>query len=530
MADKNILIGIGGTGAKIAEAFTHLCAAGLGPSEIEIEFAEQDRSNGNLSRAISTISNYLGVQRALRRVDSAHAIRRSSEFCATRIKPLGVDDKATLSELDIRDCIWVPNPTPRTRLSDEFEYDRLEPDVQNLFRTLYEPGPNELGLRLDDGYQGRPHIGALAMMRNTTGKFWDDIGQAVERAQGGKTNIFLAGSIFGGTGAAGFPTLARHIRNLVKDRGMKGVKLSGILMLPYFSFGSDEDKNRVTVQSSELLAQTKVSLEYYSRLLDTQTIFDDLYLVGWSPMFHLPYNQKGNSQQCNPPLAPELLAALAAATEFSGEGEGADGKGQRVLACGRENEGRLSWLDLPPIGQTTRASVQQGLGKWLRFCFAWKYMFRPSLERPSRKLPSEQWFRMFANEIKFEDPGVSGDIKQIDTYVDSALHWAASMAYWSARKLSAKDSFAFDLWKADRIATEDTNSPYPEIVLRQPGSVAFGDLDDLLTIGSTQGDPDTAAILFERINARSEDRESRGLGKIINAVFESAALSNASAN
>src|SRR4051794_31653551 len=51
----NIIIGIGGTGAKVVEAITHCLAAGLGPDAAQIGFVDQDKSNGNVARAVETV-------------------------------------------------------------------------------------------------------------------------------------------------------------------------------------------------------------------------------------------------------------------------------------------------------------------------------------------------------------------------------------------------------------------------------------------------------------------------------------------
>ena len=42
--------------------------------------------------------------------------------------------------------------------------------------------------------------------------------------------------MFGGTGAAGFPSIARLLREIIKKNITDGVKIGGALMLPYFSF------------------------------------------------------------------------------------------------------------------------------------------------------------------------------------------------------------------------------------------------------------------------------------------------------
>jgi len=69
MAEKYVLIGVGGSGAKIVEAFTYLCAAGFMESgskdkqdknipEILVRIADMDNTGGNLTRTRETIKTY----------------------------------------------------------------------------------------------------------------------------------------------------------------------------------------------------------------------------------------------------------------------------------------------------------------------------------------------------------------------------------------------------------------------------------------------------------------------------------------
>jgi len=59
----NILIGVGGTGAKVVEATLYLLAAGLGPEKVIVGLVDQDNSNGNLARTLELIAD-LGTVRA----------------------------------------------------------------------------------------------------------------------------------------------------------------------------------------------------------------------------------------------------------------------------------------------------------------------------------------------------------------------------------------------------------------------------------------------------------------------------------
>ena len=61
----NIILGVGGTGAKIVESFVHLCAAGLGPPRAAVAFIDQDQSNGNTQRARKTLTQYATARKVL---------------------------------------------------------------------------------------------------------------------------------------------------------------------------------------------------------------------------------------------------------------------------------------------------------------------------------------------------------------------------------------------------------------------------------------------------------------------------------
>ena len=56
----------------------------------------------------------------------------------------------------------------------------------------------------------------LATAANENSKFWSQIHKAIDAARGGEeVRIFIIGSIFGGTGASGFPNIARKICKMI---------------------------------------------------------------------------------------------------------------------------------------------------------------------------------------------------------------------------------------------------------------------------------------------------------------------------
>jgi hypothetical protein len=66
-----IVVAVGGTGAKVAEAIVHTAAAGLGVDRLLIGFVDQDSGNGNTSRGVETVRAYAAARSARRRVNFA---------------------------------------------------------------------------------------------------------------------------------------------------------------------------------------------------------------------------------------------------------------------------------------------------------------------------------------------------------------------------------------------------------------------------------------------------------------------------
>jgi hypothetical protein len=99
---------------------------------------------------------------------------------------------------------------------------------------------------------------------------WKDLLTALQSAgHGVDVRVFLVASIFGGTGAAAFPTVARLLRAEIEQRGLGDqVKLGGALLLPYFSFPPppEGDGPAIRPNSAAFMMQARGALEYYSRL------------------------------------------------------------------------------------------------------------------------------------------------------------------------------------------------------------------------------------------------------------------------
>jgi hypothetical protein len=368
----NILIGVGGTGAKVVEAAMVLLAAGLGPKSLHVGLVDQDNANGNVARTKAVIADYIEFRHLWGGSAPDNMIDwKGSGWGAERL-PLC---RTEVKELFGDTTTWCPGGD-QTTLRNTIGLN-LSDKQKDLFDLLFMPGEEEQDLTLGEGYRGRAHVGAAALISKLTDPANPLTANLSELMAGGgsreQVNIFIVGSAFGGTGAAGFPTIARELNRIrtARDFSNKGsVAIGGALMLPYFGFASpDADEKDLVVTTDELLPKAQLALEHYGNLFESERAFDRFYLVGWDRFFQLRYHKAGNAEQVNPPLLPELFAASAALDFLSGGSELLEPAAaeDRVRICAREGK-QVRWSDFP------LPDLQPRLAQLLRFATYWRYV------------------------------------------------------------------------------------------------------------------------------------------------------------
>ena len=58
----NILIGVGGTGAKVVESTLHAAVAGLAGDNLTVGLVDQDGSNGNVGRTAQLLATIVSAR------------------------------------------------------------------------------------------------------------------------------------------------------------------------------------------------------------------------------------------------------------------------------------------------------------------------------------------------------------------------------------------------------------------------------------------------------------------------------------
>lgn len=502
----NIVIGVGGTGAKVVEAILHVGAAGLTPSNLMVGFVDQDQSNGNVSRAMESFEAIRKARAAWRTSGSNHFVANGG-LLPTSVSYLG-------------DGLWTPHPEARASLAQILGDLR---DDKTAFDLLFEQGQTEQDMRLDEGYRGRAHIGSAAITSAVLdgSEFWDDLREKIRSAKGGEeVRIILAGSVFGGTGAAGFPTLSRLIRRIIDEsRISANIKMGGILMLPYFKFSPPADENANVARTEDLLPQTRGALRYYASLFRREKVFDEMFTVGWNPGFDLGYHEPGTGDQRNPALVPELIAALGA-SRFLQPGHTPS---EKVMLIARQNEDAVVWSDLPEPQTSDSDAAYEFLGQQLRFFGEWK-LWRPILGRQADHWTDNYvhhaWFRkQELNRIDFKNQPPSDALEAMDAYVDAAIEWFATMKAYADRQ-----QMNWGLWNTDPLVDGAVNFESPTRPITPHTSLTDQELLDgferlVQPLESASALPTSAEIHY-RMNTEAVSGEHEGLGRFVASLHD----------
>jgi hypothetical protein len=306
------IFAIGGTGSRVLKSLTMLLASGIKPiSDEEFEIVpiiiDPHKTNEDLKRTVRLLDNYQSISKE---------VGFESGFFGSRITTL---DKLVKSKNRLAaDFTFNLQRVANTKFKDYIDFNQMDEPNKALADILFSgKSINKRGeeidlldLEMDIGFVGNPNIGCVVLNQ------FQDSAEFKEFANNFNENdrVFIISSIFGGTGAAGFPIVLKNIRDAKNNDEIDGkgflqnAKIGAITVLPYFNIEKDADS---PVQKSDFIAKTRAALYYYKNNIVKNNSVNALYYLS-DDYSGKPYkNDPGDEGQKNDAHIIEMLAALA---------------------------------------------------------------------------------------------------------------------------------------------------------------------------------------------------------------------------
>ena len=429
-------VGVGGTGAKLMESLIHLSAAGLLPDpkrRLEVLLVDPDKSNGNVGGSKRLSDLYERCTRV--QCGDRTTLFRTAVSIAGPWTPVEDNDEATLDSF-FRYTAIRANP------KRSVEADLME----LLFR------PEERSLPIHEGFRGRPAIGAAIFGKEIdfeeSGGVWNKFHTKVQLAENGNTAtvpLVLAGSIFGGTGAAGVPTICRLLKSEMQEDDSPKLRLGLMLFLPYFQYERVKDEP-LQANPHDFSTAASEALKYYHeagflpRSSDEEAgsleardyaKCDAIYVMGEEHWAEMPVSRVGGHDQKNPAHFLELIAGLGA-IRFLGWGE-QQGKQQVSLAARREMN-TLTWDDLPAASGDEKRQ-RELLQQMVLFAVFFHFIFYPEIAAGElgNKNSHVPYIKAQIHNKGLNNEVVLKQLEQVNEYLEAFLQWLLEVSTpWEA--------------------------------------------------------------------------------------------------
>jgi hypothetical protein len=297
---KLFIFGIGGTGSRVIKALTMLMASGVempNTSEIVPIIIDPDAQNGDMTRTVALMNDYIRIRSSVEHT--------KNQFFKTKISTLkSLLDASGVATALAETFQYDINGTKAGRFRDFIDYSGLDEADKAMVDLLYSD--DNLNLSLDEGFKGNPNIGAIVLNQF---KYSDELKQFASQFRDGD-RIFIISSIFGGTGAAGFPLLLKNLRNadttLANHASIKNAPIGAVTVMPYFGV---DPKAGGKIDKGTFISKTKSALSYYYRTISQTGALNSFYYVGDTMSQDYNYAE-GRTAQMNRAHLVEMIAAL----------------------------------------------------------------------------------------------------------------------------------------------------------------------------------------------------------------------------
>ena len=286
---KLYIFGIGGTGSRVLRSLTMLVATGvkLGVDEIVPIIIDPDTANADLTRTVSLLNNYHSISKKL-----AFSNDNQSRFFKTTVEKI------------IPNYTLHINDTEDRSFKQFIDYSSMSKNNKAFTKMLFSD--KNLDSSMEVGFKGNPNIGSVVLNQIASSNDFNDFANSFSDGD----RIFIISSIFGGTGASGFPLLLKTLRTNDKIPNhdlIKKAVIGAVTILPYFKLQQDINSE---IDSSTFISKTKSALAYYEQNISRNDSINALYFLA-DDIAKTYENHEGGSSQQNDAHLIEFLASTA---------------------------------------------------------------------------------------------------------------------------------------------------------------------------------------------------------------------------
>ncbi|MCD7977454.1 MAG: hypothetical protein LUG51_09935 [Tannerellaceae bacterium] len=359
---KLYVFGIGGTGSRVIKSLTMLLAAGVDMNGYEIVpiIIDPDIANGDVTRTIDLLRNYQNVRSKLD--FSNHAENR---FFQTPIVDKSQNFRMELNNIKDDDFKGYIN------------YGELDDNNKALINILFSE--DNLNSDMEVGFKGNPNIGSVVLNQLSESQGFIDFADSFREGD----RIFIISSIFGGTGAAGFPLLLKNLRNndesVTNWAILRNAPIAAITVLPYFGVKTDEESK---IEKATFISKTRAALSYYLNSVNNSLNY--LYYIG-DHVINDYDNHEGSAVQRNDAHFVEVAGALAIVDFAQQHQDLFNNEDGKTTESSYKEYGIINdsvTITFSDLGSISQSLLRQPLTQYLLFCKYLDLQINESLDQP----------------------------------------------------------------------------------------------------------------------------------------------------
>lgn len=405
---KIYVFAIGGTGSRVLKALTMLLAAGVeidktNISEIVPIIIDPDAACGDKDDTSRLMDQYAAIYDTLNHHDDSklHAFATKlgkPGFQTGYMMPIGTNTNSQFGTY--MNFGTLPNEANKALVNMLFSDENQSTDM-----TI--------------GFLGNPNIGSVVLNQFSSSPDFQQFAGTFNPGD----KIFIISSIFGGTGASGFPLLLKNFRDMdpgiPNSASIQQAEIGAITVLPYFNIdkpkddGNGDGGNKGGVDSNTFISKTKAALSYYEHNLKNLNV---LYYIGDLDRGAEDYNP-GGAVQRNDAHFVELAAALSV-IDFANNSYAPSQPGAAVSTTYKEFgiDNGTKEMTFNDLNDKTRRQIRRPLTEFTLFS---KY-----LHEELKNSTSQTWIKPYTG-IRNTNTGAFDALKK---FTESFLNWEKEMA------------------------------------------------------------------------------------------------------